>query len=103
MHKEYLRALCSPAGDVINEALLETGYKSFAAFVAFVSVDGTNQLKEVLIQFTSSGGQIRLYIGVDLHGTSKETLDLLLSLNNIQTFFVYSSNKIVYHPKIYSF
>lgn len=93
----------SPAGDVINKALLETGYKSFAAFVAFVSVDGINQLKEGFDQFTSLGGQIRLYIGVDLHGTSKEALDLLLSLNNIQTFIVYSSNKIVYHPKIYSF
>ncbi len=35
----------TPAGDVINNALLTTNYKSFAAFVAFVSVDGINQLK----------------------------------------------------------
>ena len=30
----------TPAGDVINNALQETSYNSFAAFVAFVSVDG---------------------------------------------------------------
>ena len=93
----------SPAGDVINSALLETGYKSFAAFVAFVSVDGINQLKDGFNQFIASGGQIRLYVGVDLHGTSKEALELLLSMDDIQTFIVHSSNRIVYHPKIYSF
>ena len=93
----------TPAGDVINNALLTTNYKSFAAFVAFVSVDGINQLKESFKQFIDSGGQIRLYVGVDLHGTSKEALELLLSLDNVKTYIVYSSNRIIYHPKIYSF
>ena len=93
----------TPAGEVINTALLETNYKSFAAFVAFVSVDGINQLRDSFNRFTEAGGQIRLYVGVDLHGTSKEALELLLSLYNIRTYIVYSSNRIVYHPKIYSF
>ena len=93
----------TPAGDVINNALLTTNYNSFAAFVAFVSVDGINQLKESFKQFIDSGGQIRLYVGVDLHGTSKEALELLLSLDNVKTYIVYSSNRIIYHPKIYSF
>lgn len=93
----------TPAGDVINNALLENDYNSFAAFVAFVSVDGINQLLDGFNKFIEKGGQIRLYVGVDLHGTSKEALELLLSLDNIQTYIVYSSNRIVYHPKIYSF
>lgn len=93
----------TPAGDVINNALFAADYDSFAAFVAFVSVDGINQLKEGFNRFIEDGGQIRLYVGVDLHGTSKEALELLLSLDNIQTYIVYSSNRIVYHPKIYSF
>lgn len=93
----------TPAGDVINNALQETSYNSFAAFVAFVSVDGIRQLQEGFDKFTAAGGQIRLYVGVDLHGTSKEALELLLSLDNIKTFIVHSSNRIIYHPKIYSF
>lgn len=93
----------TPAGDVINNALQETSYNSFAAFVAFVSVDGIKQLQEGFDNFIAAGGQIRLYVGVDLHGTSKEALELLLSLDNIKTFIVHSSNRIVYHPKIYSF
>ena len=93
----------TPAGDVINNALQETSYNSFAAFVAFVSVDGIKQLQEGFDKFIAAGGQIRLYVGVDLHGTSKEALELLLSLDSINTFIVHSSNRIVYHPKIYSF
>lgn len=96
-------SVSTPAGDVLNHALLTNKYKSFAAFVAFVSVDGINQLKDSFKQFIDSGGQIRLYVGVDLHGTSKEALELLLSLDNVKTYIVYSSNRIIYHPKIYSF
>ena len=59
----------TPAGDVINNALQETSYNSFAAFVAFVSVDGIKQLQEGFDKFIAAGGQIRLYVGVDLHGT----------------------------------
>ena len=64
----------TPAGDVINNALQETSYNSFAAFVAFVSVDGIKQLQEGFDKFIAAGGQIRLYVGVHLHGTSKEAL-----------------------------
>lgn len=93
----------APAGDTINSALTQTAYNSFAAFVAFVSVDGINQLKDSFTKFVNNGGCIRLYIGVDLHGTSKDALQLLLSLEGIQCYVVYSTNRIVYHPKIYSF
>lgn len=93
----------TPAGDVLNKGLMEPDYNSFAAFVAFVSVDGVKQLEEGFRHFTESGGSIRLYVGVDLHGTSKEALELLLGMDFIQTFIVYSPNRIVYHPKIYSF
>ncbi len=92
-----------PVGDTINSALTQTAYNSFAAFVAFVSVDGINQLKDSFTKFVNNGGCIRLYIGVDLHGTSKDALQLLLSLEGIQCYVVYSTNRIVYHPKIYSF
>lgn len=92
-----------PAGDAINEALGQSDYKSFAAFVAFASVDGINQLRDSFNNFTDAGGDIRLYIGVDLHGTSKEALDALLAMPNVHTYVVYSPNRIVYHPKIYSF
>lgn len=90
-----------PAGNYINASLKE-GYTRFYAFVAFVSAGGIENIKESLLSFRDNGGDIRLYVGVDMHGTSKEALQLLLDLG-IPTYIVYSSNRIVYHPKIYAF
>lgn len=90
-----------PAGNYINASLKED-YTRFSAFVAFVSAGGIENIKESLLSFRDNGGDIRLYVGVDMHGTSKEALQLLLDLG-IPTYIVYSSNRIVYHPKIYAF
>ena len=92
-----------PAGDAISKALQQVDYHSFAAFVAFVSADGIRQIQKEMEDFVAKGGKVRLYIGVDLHGTSKEALELLLSIPGVETYVVYTSNRIVYHPKIYSF
>lgn len=94
-------AQTSPLGEKLAEALSKNVYKSFSAFVAFVSVGGIKNIEEQLLQFKSRGGDIRLYIGVDLHGTSKEALDRLLELD-VTTYIVFSPNGIVYHPKVYS-
>ncbi|MGL5561896.1 MAG: phospholipase D-like domain-containing protein, partial [Tannerellaceae bacterium] len=92
----------SPLGYSLAEALKEEAYHSFSAFVAFVSVGGIKNIEDQLIKFKSRGGDIRLYIGVDLHGTSKEALEKLLELE-IPTYIVFSPNGIIYHPKVYSF
>lgn len=91
-----------PAGDIINDVLCKDSYQEFSAFVAFVSEGGINQILPNLKKFIERGDTVRLYIGVDLHGTSKEALELLIS-ENIPSFIVYSPNRVVYHPKIYTF
>lgn len=91
----------SPLGDKLVDALGKEEYCSFFAFVAFVSTSGIRNIENELVRFKDRGGEIRLYIGVDLHGTSQEALEKLLELN-IQTFIVFSPNGIVYHPKVYS-
>lgn len=96
-------AKSKPTGNEIISALKCSDYKTFAAFVAFVSVDGLNQLKNSIESFSKAKDRkIKFFIGVDLHGTSKEALEFLLKLP-VTTYVVYSPNKIVYHPKIYSF
>jgi len=91
-----------PAGYEIINALGHEMYSSFSAFIAFASVSGIHNIEEQLIAFRNRGGEIRLYIGVDLCGTSKEALERLIELE-IPTHIVYSPNSIVYHPKIYAF
>lgn len=92
----------NPAGEKITEALLQNNYNSFTAFVAFASISGIRNIEDQLVTFKKNGGTIRLYIGVDLHGTSKEALEKLIELE-IPSYIVFSPNGVVYHPKIYTF
>lgn len=91
-----------PAGDVINGVFESTKYQEFSAFVAFASVGGIKQILPNLKEHIKRNGTVRLYVGVDLHGTSKEAIELLLS-ESIPTYIVFSPNRVVYHPKIYTF
>ena len=94
--------LRTPAGDVILGALQGGLYNNFIGFSAFVSIGGVNNLKEGITSFISNGGSVSLYVGVDLHATSKEALKALIDAN-IPTKIVYSPNSVVYHPKVYLF
>jgi HKD family nuclease len=89
-------------GDVLLDSFEETGFKSFRAFVAFASVSGINNLLEKLNEFRAAGGAVKLFVGVDLHSTSKEALQLLMD-EEIETVIVYSPNNVIYHPKVYAF
>lgn len=91
-----------PIGHEIINSLEQEEYNSFCAFVAFASTSGIYNIEEQLIRFQKKGGNIRIYLGVDLFGTSKEALLRLIELE-IPTYIVYSPNAIVYHPKIYAF
>ena len=89
-------------GDVLLESFEETGFTSFRAFVAFASISGITNLLEKLNAFRIAGGSVKLFVGVDLHSTSKEALQLLMN-EGIETVIVYSPNNVIYHPKVYAF
>ena len=89
-------------GNFIIDSLESHLYTSFNAFVAFVSIGGLKNIIDQLITFKEKGGQVRLYLGVNLNATSKEALEELLKYE-IESYVVYSPNNIIYHPKIYAF
>lgn len=89
-----------PIGFRLLQALNSDEFNEFICFSAFVSSSGVVNLKDALIDFMNRGNSVNLYVGVDLHGTSKEALDMLIA-ENIPTTIVYSPNTIVYHPKVY--
>lgn len=89
-------------GDYIISSLTSNDYNSFKAFVAFISVNGIENIIEEINTFKERGGKISLYLGVDLYGTSREALEKLLD-QDIETYIIYTPNNIIYHPKIYIF
>lgn len=90
------------AGNFIIDSLESENYSSFNAFVAFVSTGGLKNIIEEMLAFKEAGGEVKLYLGVNLNATSKEALEKLLE-NEIESYVVYSPNNIIYHPKIYAF
>ncbi len=107
MRLKYIGQGLDPDSDIcsgysIIESLESENYNSFNAFVAFVSASGINNIIEQLLTFRDNGGELKLYLGVDLNATSKEALEQLIKYN-IESYIVYSPNNIIYHPKIYVF
>jgi HKD family nuclease len=90
------------AGNFIIDSLESENYSSFNAFVAFVSTGGVKNIIDEMLAFKEAGGEVKLYLGVNLNATSKEALEKLLE-NEIESYVVYSPNNIIYHPKIYAF
>lgn len=90
----------NPVGKYILKSLKQD-YKTLKIYVAFMRVSGLNEILDKLIEFNKKG-KITIFIGIDLNGTSKEALELLIN-NKINTSIVYSPNTITYHPKIYLF
>lgn len=90
------------AGNFIIDSLESENYSSFNAFVAFVSTAGLKNIIDEMLAFKEAGGEIKLYLGVNLNATSKEALEKLLE-HEIESYVVYSPNNIIYHPKIYTF
>lgn len=90
------------AGNFIINSLESKQYSSFNAFIAFVSTGGLKNIIDQLVEFKESGGEVHLYLGVNLNATSKEALEQLLE-HDIESYIVYSPNNIIYHPKIYAF
>ncbi len=90
------------AGNFIIDSLESENYSSFNAFVAFVSTGGLKNIIDEMLAFKEAGGEVKLYLGVNLNATSKEALEKLLE-NEIESYVVYSPNNIIYHPKIYAF
>ena len=89
-------------GDFVIDSLTSESFNSFNAFVAFVSASGLTNILDEMLAFKGLGGDIKLYVGVNLNATSKEALEKLLE-HGIESYIVYSPNNIIYHPKIYAF
>ncbi len=92
----------STTGNFVIDSLESNNYTSFNAFVALVSKSGLKNIMDEVLSFRDRGGEMKLFLGVNLHATSKEALEELLE-RGIETYVVYAPNSIIYHPKIYSF
>lgn len=77
-------------------------YKSFTCLVAFASYGGISALTPYINNAKNEGVTVKVILGVDQKGTSKEALEEVLKWDvNAKIYHTQSFN--IFHPKIYLF
>ena len=77
-------------------------YDSFTCLVAFASYGGVSALTKYIEDGKSKGMKIKVVLGIDQKGTSKEALEEVLAWDvDVRVF--HTSSKNIFHPKVYLF
>lgn len=77
-------------------------YDSFTCLVAFASYGGISALTPYIKQEKDRGVKIRVILGVDQKGTSKDALEEVLSWG-VDAWIYHTRSFNIFHPKIYLF
>ncbi|HLD05284.1 MAG TPA: phospholipase D family protein [Candidatus Nanoarchaeia archaeon] len=89
-------------GSMLKESFQNPAFHSFTALAAFASVSGVRLLRERIEESKAHITGWKVFVGIDQKGTSKESLEELLTLD-INTYIYFTVTKIIFHPKIYLF
>lgn len=101
--KLFNQPFAGAMGDELISQLQSGKFKNLTMFVAFAKTSGVLRIKSALDAFRADGGNVTVYVGIDLDGTSYEALTELLhsvdSLNIVHSTLFSQT----FHPKIYDF
>jgi HKD family nuclease len=89
-------------GKTVLESFADATFTKFSCLVAFASESGVGGLSDAINASKTHINQFNVIVGIDQKATSKESLELLLSLD-INTKVYYTASSIIFHPKIYVF
>ncbi|MDA3276324.1 hypothetical protein IPC692_11945 [Pseudomonas aeruginosa] len=88
-------------GSLLKDSLSEGKIRAVTIISAFVSRATIIRLKDSLIKLHNAKAKIRIVVGVDMGGTSKEVLDELSNWPVEVFIFKNRKNGVTFHPKIY--
>lgn len=77
-------------------------YNSFTCLVAFASYGGVSALTKYIQEGKQRGMKIRVILGIDQKGTSKEALEEVLSWG-VDARIYHADTRNIFHPKVYLF
>lgn len=77
-------------------------YDSFTCLVAFASYGGISALTPYILSEKERGVKIKIILGIDQKGTSKEALEEVLSWG-VESKIYHTQSVNIFHPKIYLF
>lgn len=77
-------------------------YDNFTCLVAFASYGGVSALTKYIEEGKANGMNIKVVLGIDQKGTSKEALEEVLAWN-VDARIFHTSSRNIFHPKVYLF
>lgn len=77
-------------------------YDSFTCLVAFASYGGISALTPYILAEKERGVKVKVILGIDQKGTSKEALEEVLSWD-VESKIYHTQSVNIFHPKIYLF
>lgn len=77
-------------------------YDSFTCLVAFASYGGISALTPYILAEKERGVKVKIILGIDQKGTSKEALEEVLSWE-VEAKIYHTQSVNIFHPKIYLF
>ncbi|MBP5683068.1 MAG: phospholipase D family protein [Bacteroidales bacterium] len=77
-------------------------YDAFTCLVAFASYGGISALTPYILTEKGRGVKIKVILGIDQNGTSKEALEEVLSWG-VESKIYHTQSINIFHPKIYLF
>jgi hypothetical protein len=90
-------------GEFLLNHLADPQWAAFRSAIAFVKRSGTQFIRQPLREF-SAHAQVKISVGIDFYGTSREGLTDLLEASPGGEIFVYRNNgPYTFHPKVYVF
>jgi len=92
----------SSVGKELIDLFKSHRYNSFTCLVAFASQGGVSALSNEIQQAKDRGCQIKVILGVDQKGTSKEALEEVLSWD-VDAKIYHTKEFNIFHPKVYLF
>jgi hypothetical protein len=90
-------------GEFLLNHLADPQWTTFRAAIAFVKRSGTQYISGPLREF-SARSDVKISVGIDLFGTSREGLSELLGATQSGQILIYRNNgPYTFHPKVYLF
>ncbi len=77
-------------------------FDNFTCLVAFASYGGVSAMTRYIEEGKDRGMRIKVILGIDQKGTSKEALEEVLSWN-VDARIFHTSSRNIFHPKVYLF
>ena len=89
-------------GKELIEQFNSKRYDSFTCLVAFASYSGVSALTRYIQEGKERGMSIKVILGIDQKGTSKEALEEVLKWN-VDARIYHTDSINIFHPKVYLF